>query len=420
MICGKTIAGSRRLRPGNRLALALAGCLYAMAAGFAGAQAAEVAQYFGITPGRTTRAQVELILGEPTAKSGPDNDIYTYAPARADADSSRVVLSYFDDTRTVQRVNVYLKTPLPADLLRKQFGTRVLSRDRNDGGREEFFLPKAYGVIFATRDPAAPAAAVSYLSPRFLAGLFVARGRTAEDEKKNDAAFTEYEKASQIDPQDAVPYLRMANILNDKKDRDKALLYYTAATNAAYPIRTKATAYYSVGILHYNDNQSGSALKAFNQALATDPSYAGGHYGIGLIHQSRDQWKDAMAAYKKAVEANPAWDAASHKLAFTALQALDFVSAERENRRRLGVEPKDATAMVYLAAALSSQAPERNALMALFQDEPRLKESLSWLDKAVAAGYRNKSVLEKSTHLRQLREQESQAFNEILSRIKPQ
>lgn len=105
------------------------------------------------------------------------------------------------------------------------------------------------------------------------------------------------------------------------------------------------------------------------------------------------------------------------QLADAALRANDFAAAEKECRRRLGVQPDDAEAMVSLAMALSSQAPELSGLLALLADEPRLKAALEWRDKAVAAGYRNRQPFEQSPYLHQVREQSSFSFNQILSKI---
>jgi hypothetical protein len=95
----------------------------------------------------------------------------------------------------------------------------------------------------------------------------------------------------------------------------------------------------------------------------------------------------------------------------------DFTEAENTARRRLAQEPDDTTAMVQLAMALSSQAPERAALLALFQEDAQLKDALEWLDKAISRGYRDRRELESSTYFRRVREQESRSFNNLLGRL---
>jgi hypothetical protein len=56
--------------------------------------------------------------------------------------------------------------------------------------------------------------------------------------------------------------------------------------------------------------------------------------------------------------------------------------------------------------------------LALFQEDPQLKEALSWIEKAIAGGYADKRELENSPYLQRLREQESRAFNNLVGRLR--
>lgn len=374
--------------------------------------------YFGLLPGKSNKADVDLLLGDP--KSEQEGRL-TYSPSIQATDTERIEVNYLKGSRTLYQLEIVLKKPAGYGDLARRAGQRVLMEKDESNRVWEYRTPGFLALGYTESKDGGPPLLVErmrYVSPQYLADRFIARGDTAAREKKLDDALTEYEKATRIDSEYAVPYLKMAAIHIRNKARDKALLYYTAATKAAYPVRAKAAGQYYIGVIHNNDKQPELALKAFNRALAEDSSYAGGHLGIGLIHQQRNQWKEAMAAYTKAVAADPGWNLASHKLAFTKLHLHDFTAAEKESRRRLEVQPKDRVAMVYLAAALASQVTPKDPIVAFFQEESRLKEALSWLDKAVTSGYANKEWLEKTTYLRQVREQESQAFNEILSKIR--
>jgi tetratricopeptide (TPR) repeat protein len=233
--------------------------------------------------------------------------------------------------------------------------------------------------------------------------------------------------------------------------RDQALLHYTAATKAVYPARARAEGHYHVGHLHAADHHDDQALKAFGRAVAEDPTYADAHVGMGLAHQRLQQRPEALAAfaralalqpdharahyhtgllheqdgdlrravasYQQAVERAPSHAQASAHLMDAAIRQGDFAAAEREARRRVALQPDDTNAMVALAMALSCQAPERSALMALLNDDARLKEALDWLDRAVAGGYANRQTLEQSPNLRRVREQSLFAFNRIVARV---
>ena len=63
------------------------------------------------------------------------------------------VIAFDTDTQQVVRLDAYLKTPLPASVFQGQFGPRVATRDRDDGGRKEFYFPRMQGLIYGDKSP---------------------------------------------------------------------------------------------------------------------------------------------------------------------------------------------------------------------------------------------------------------------------
>lgn len=406
--------------------------------------------YYGLVPGQSSKADVELLLGDPIDTK---MDVYGYSPPAEALDASRVEVRYFKETRVLQWIDVMFRKPLLLAEVTAHAGRRVLIEKEADW-RWEFYTPSflAIGSAGAADGPAMFVDRLRYVTPQMVADAFIRRGEKAQADKKIEDAMTEYEKASKIDPKYAVPYLKLATMYERTGAKDKALLHYTAASEAAYPIRPKAEGHYRAGRLYDQTRQYEMALKAFNRAVAQDPSYAEGYFGAGRTHHLQEQFEHAMAGYRKAIELKPdyvvAYDnmgviyerkndlrAAAqsyeralqydakrggtwHRLAGVSLRMNDFVKAETAARGRLEQQSDDATAMVQLAMALSSQAPERAALLALFQEDPQLKEALVWLEKAITRGYGDKRDLESSPYLQRLREQENRAFNNLLSRIK--
>src|SRR5262249_17799278 len=132
-----------------------------------------VPKYFNLSPGGSTKAEVDVNLGEPVRKL--EEQVYEYTPPRDVTDTARVVVTFFPEARQVARIDVYLKAPVPPDAFRQQFGNRVMLRDRTGGGAEEIFYPRVHALIFAGKSSGEPVAAVSYLSPRYLADLYIER-----------------------------------------------------------------------------------------------------------------------------------------------------------------------------------------------------------------------------------------------------
>lgn len=414
-------------------------------------------EFFGLLPGKSTKTDVELLLGDPVGVEGGRS---FYSPPEQATDAERVEVAYIKGSRLLLMLDVILKRRIPYADMAAAAGQRVLV-EKSDDRVWEYRTPGFLGLGYPSDGvPPQSVDRLRYVSPQFIADLFIVRGEKAEDEKRTDDAFTEYEKASRIDPRYALPYLRMGK-LYEKSATDKALLYFTAATKADYPPGAKAEAYYLIGRREHNDNKLEPAQKAYAQAIVEDPAYAPAHfwlgrlyralkkpheaiaafektvalkpegslvyyawYNIGVIQEDQGNAKAAAGAFRKALEAAPSDPVsdknpkAIHRLVLNLLKSNEFAAAEKECRQRLDQAKDDVTAMVYLAMALSSQAPERLALMGLLTEDQRLKESLEWLEKAVINGYSDKAALETSPYLKQLREQSSISFKRLLSKIR--
>lgn len=415
--------------------------------------------FFGLLPGKSTKTDVELLLGDPAGAEVEEGKSY-YNPPEQAADAERVTVAYIKGSRLLLMLDVMLKKPVPYADMAAAAGQRVLV-ERSGNRAWEYRIPGFMGLGYPS-DGGSPQSVdrLRYVSPQFVADLFIARGEKAENGKQTDDAFTEYEKASRIDPRYALPYLMMGK-LHEKSAADKALLYFTAATKADYPPSAKAEAYYLIGRHEHIDNRAEPAHKAYTQAIAEDPTHAPAHfwlgrlyraalkkpqeaiaafekaialkpggslvyyswYNIGSVQEDQGNVTAAASAFRKALEADPSDPVgdknpkAIHRLAQNLIKSNEFAAAEKQCRQRLEQVKDDVAAMVCLSMALSSQAPERHALIGLLTDDQRLKESLEWLEKAVASGYSDKKELETSPYLKQLREQSSISFNRLVSRI---
>ncbi len=409
--------------------------------------------YLGLVPGQSTKADVDLLLGDPTEER--DGRYVYQAPAKA-PDVEQISVTYVKGTRKIEQIEVRLKRPINYREFAARAGQRVLEEGDDDDWVWDYRIPGFLGLGAPTSTgPTPPAAAqrLRYVSPQFLADRFVARGDSAAGGQQIDNAITEYEKASRMDPSYALPYLKIGALHQRRKATGQARRYFVAATKAEYPARGKAQGHVHLGLLAYGDKNDGQARAEFTRASQVDPTDADAFFGIGLVEQRAKRFKEAAAAYQKAiglkrdhvaalhnlgmiqeregnlkgalasyqkaVDHRPTHASASHKLADVALRAGDFAAAEKECRRRLAVQADESETMVTLAMALSSQAPERSGLMGLLTDDPHLKEAVEWLDRAVTAGYANRAMLEQSPYLRQLREQSPNAFNRVVGKVKP-
>lgn len=183
------MAGLRRCLTGTLLALALATNVAAQA---------PAPGFLGLQPGQSSRAQVELVLGMPLSPLPDEPNTFEYRAPAAAADSAYVIASFFEDASVLSRLDVYLRTPLPASVLRGRFGTAVLTRPRQDGGSDELFYPALQALV--THDDAELADAVGFLSARWLADRFCDQFNVQIEKKAFAEATVAAEKALLIAP----------------------------------------------------------------------------------------------------------------------------------------------------------------------------------------------------------------------------
>jgi tetratricopeptide (TPR) repeat protein len=286
----------------------------------------QVDVYFNIHPGVSNKAEVDLNLGEPLRKL--EDQVFEYAPPRKVTDTQRVVVHFFPDSRQVARIDVYLKTPLDPELMRSQFGTRVMLRDREDGGIEELFYPKLHALVLAGRTPDAKATAISYLSARLLADIYVERCNRLMSEKRLDEAQTEADKAVVVDPDYARGYLAQAAYLSDQKNYDEAIVRYLAATNAKYSQRAKGMAHARLADLYWR--QKGWLDKAqpeFQKAVAVAPDLDEGHLRYGQFLEAQKRGDEALAELSRAVDLNAQNTQARFQLAALLFNKGDLANA---------------------------------------------------------------------------------------------
>lgn len=271
--------------------------------------------FFGIRPGITTKAEVDLALGEPTGKSQPGSNLYEYAPPGGAAEAARVVVAVFPDTKQVSRIEVHLRAPIPAAALREQFGTRLMVRERPGGGSEEIFYPKLQGIILSEK-AADTAAAIGFLSPRLLADIYVDRFNEQIQAKAYEEAMNSADKAVLIAPDYARGYTAQGLGFYFQKKFDEAIVRLLAATQAKHSPAHKARAHVWLADIYWNEvNQPDRAVEEIVKAIAVFPENDGAHEFYGQILVRKKQPDLAIQEFSKAVELNNENWAARRELA---------------------------------------------------------------------------------------------------------
>jgi tetratricopeptide (TPR) repeat protein len=169
-----------------------------------------------------------------------------------------------------------------------------------------------------------------------------------------------------------------------------------------YPNQPRAM--YCLGVLHYENKDSDTALAYYEKTVKLDPHYAEAHNNMGLIYANRWETEKSIASFKKSVAAQPREKSycnlgrayASLKKYPEALAALDSAlslnpsSAQAYTLRgRIWYDQNDlaqARANFQMASPFAPDSHELQNNMALVSlAEKKYGEALAHLDKAIAA-----------------------------------
>jgi tetratricopeptide (TPR) repeat protein len=299
------------------LALCIHGSLYAQAV-----------RIFDIMPGVTTKAETDLILGEPLQRLKPDSLLFQYSPPPNSADADKVVVSFFSDTKQVSRLDVYLKSPLPPEALRNELGRRVIQRDREDGKPEEIYYPKLMALILGGKGSADPAIATCYLSSRYIADIYINRCFAKIRNNEFADAQDEASKAVLVNPDYARGYFAQGRVFHAQENYDEAIVRFTAAVNTREGVYSRSEAHAWLGYTYWKQKSLPvRAEEEYKKGIAAAPQYYLAHLEFGRFLRGQKQLDRASAELSKAVELNPSNADARLDAAAIASERKDFAGA---------------------------------------------------------------------------------------------
>jgi tetratricopeptide (TPR) repeat protein len=346
-----------------------------------------VVPYAGLSPGLSSKAEVDLSLGEPLRRLTPTDEAYEYAPPRGADDTSKVVVEFWVDTMQIARIDVYPKTPPASAPIREQFGTRVIARQRADGRSEELFYPSMLGMILTGREADASVAAVSYLSTRTLAAVYATRAFDALAARRLSEARTEADKAVLIDPDYGNGYLVQGQYFEAAGDAAEAFARYTLATRSRYGPYHRAAAHAGIGRLYEGPLKAPEKARAeFDLAIETATGRYRDAARVWLAQYLSRQKKDdeALAEYRRALTENPA-NRSAERGAAAILYDKDLYREALPLYRSLSTwaeetKPADGATLMARYGYCLGQLNQR-------------REAIAWYQKALDAGYDKKASL---------------------------
>jgi tetratricopeptide (TPR) repeat protein len=128
-----------------------------------------------------------------------------------------------------------------------------------------------------------------------------------------------------------------------------------------------AEADYNLGLYYGTSGKHQEAIKAFKQAIRTNPDYAETHYNLGVAYDKSGMYKEAIEAYKQAIRVNPDYAEAHVNLGVIYGKSGMYQEAIKAYKQAIRVNPDYAEAHVNLGVIYGKLGMNKEAIEALKQ-----------------------------------------------------
>jgi regulator of sirC expression with transglutaminase-like and TPR domain len=122
------------------------------------------------------------------------------------------------------------------------------------------------------------------------------------DQQKYDLALADYNRAVEMNPAKANPYILRGNAYRMKQQTDLAFKDHSKAIELE---PKNADAYLARGEDYYSTKEDDKALPDLKKAVELNPKSSYAFLFLGFVHHNKQQFNDALTCYTKAIELNP-------------------------------------------------------------------------------------------------------------------
>jgi protein O-mannosyl-transferase len=134
------------------------------------------------------------------------------------------------------------------------------------------------------------------------ADAYTNRGNLFRSENRNDEAIKDFNKAIELIPDYAEPYNNRGTVFLNEKRYGEAIKDF----NKAIELNPKnAESYYNRGIVFVYEKRTDEAVNDFNRAIKLKPDFAGAFANRGTVFMNEKRNDEAIEDFNKAVELKP-------------------------------------------------------------------------------------------------------------------
>jgi tetratricopeptide (TPR) repeat protein len=152
-----------------------------------------------------------------------------------------------------------------------------------------------------------------------------------------DEAVLEISRASDLNPNDPIPYQFLGKIEQSENPPSTKLVETLHRFLTLEPQSPDANYYYALGLWKLRNTAQAKASipqveSLLKTALQFNPGYAAAAFQLGIVHSDQGAYSEAIADYRKALEADPQLEEVHYRLAQAYRQVGETDKAREELR----------------------------------------------------------------------------------------
>jgi len=175
-------------------------------------------------------------------------------------------------------------------------------------------------------------------TPTLSARDHMERGIAYHDEGELDEAVAEYEKAVELDPNNADAHRNLGTAYGEQGRLEESAAAYERAIEIDPQF---GEAYGDLTVTYFRLGRIPEALEAGEKAIELSPDYALGHNNLGFVYKEQGKLDKAVAEFEKAIELDPSDPKPHNNLGILYKEQGEFDRAIDAFEKAIELDPSD-------------------------------------------------------------------------------